>query len=368
MQTHSQALPGTSGCASAYISDRKDARARVSIARVAVLTNKMTHAQKCGSITFAIVAILAAALLTGCSPRSSAEGTFDKTFEVNGPVHLELASGSGDAHVTTGPPGEVRVHGEVQVKTWSEESSQRRVHDILSNPPVSQEGNLIRVSGSGQHTHDVSIDYSIVVPPDTEIHATTGSGDLEVNGIKGPATFTSGSGAISASNIAGDVQAVAGSGAIELSNIQGQVQVTAGSGDITLNAVHGETRLHTGSGDLEIADPGDALEASTGSGDVTIKGASADIRLRTSSGDVTVDGNPGNSNYWDIHTSSGDVILQVPPTANFRLYARSSSGDIDAGIPIVMEGTSSKHELRARIGDGKGRVEVQSSSGSISLK
>ena len=78
--------------------------------------------------------------------------------------------------------------------------------------------------------------------------------------------------------------------------------------------MHGETRLHTGSGDQEISSPGDALEASTGSGDVTIKGASADLRLRTSSGDVTVDGNPGNSNYWDIHTSSGDVVLQVPPT------------------------------------------------------
>lgn len=331
-------------------------------------TNKMTPIQERRSIAFAVIATLAATLLTGCRPGSSAEGTFEKTLEVNGPVRLELASGSGDAHVTTGPPGEVRVHGEVQVKTWSEESSQRQVHDIESNPPVSQEGNLIRVSGSGQHMHDLSISYSIIVPPDTEIHATTGSGDLEVSGIKGPATFTSGSGGVSASNIGGDLQVVAGSGAVELSNVHGQVQVTAGSGDITLNSVHGETRLHTGSGDLEITDPGDALEASTGSGDVTIKGASADVRLRTSSGDVTVDGNPGSSNYWDIHTSSGDVVLQVPPTASFRLYARSSSGDIDAAIPIVMEGTTGKHELRARIGDGKGRVEVQSSSGSISLK
>jgi DUF4097 and DUF4098 domain-containing protein YvlB len=338
------------------------------LSRRTVPTNKMTHTQKRGSIAFAILAVVAGALLAGCSPRSSAEGTFDKTFKVNAPVPLALASGSGDAHVTTGLPGEVRVHGEVQVSTWSEQSSQRQMLDIESNPPVSQEGHLIRVSASGQHHHDVSIDYLIVVPPDTEIHATTGSGDLEVNGIKGPATFTSGSGGVSASNIGGDVQVVAGSGAVELSNIQGQVQVTAGSGDIALNAVHGETRLHTGSGDLEIADPGNALEAGTGSGDVTIKGASADIRLRTSSGDVTVDGNPGNSNYWDIHTSSGDVVLQVPPTASFRLYARSSSGDIDAGIPIVMEGTTSKHELRARIGDGKGRVEVQSSSGSISFK
>ncbi len=331
-------------------------------------THKPSHSRQRGAAALAVLAAVAATLLAGCNSRSSAEGTFEKTFTVNGPVRLELTSGSGDAHITTGAPGEVRVHGEIQVNSWSTESRQRTVHELESNPPVSQEGNLIRVGGGGQHMHDVSIDYSIVVPPEAEIHATTGSGDLEVNGIKGPANFTSGSGGISASNIGGDVQVVAGSGAIELSNIQGQVQVTAGSGDVTLNAVHSETRLHTGSGDLDISNPGDALEANTGSGDVNIKGASADIRLRTSSGDVTVDGNPGNSNYWDIRTSSGDVVLQVPPTASFRLYARSSSGDIDAAIPIVMEGTTSKHELRARIGDGKGRVEVQSSSGSISLK
>lgn len=333
--------------------------------------SQMAHNRQRGRIALtalATCAFLAATLLAGCRPRANAEGAFDKTFTVNGPVRLELTTGSGDAHITTGPPGEVRVHGEIQVNSWSAESGQRTLHDLESNPPISQDGNLIRVSGSGQHFHDVSIDYSIVVPAEAELHATTGSGDLEVNGVQGPANFTSGSGAISASNIAGDVQAVAGSGAIELSHIQGQVQVTAGSGDITLSAVHGETRLHTGSGDLEINNPGDALEASTGSGDVTINGASADIRLRTSSGSVTVDGNPGDSNYWDIHTSSGDVVLQVPATASFRLYARSSSGDIDAAIPVVMEGTTSKHELRARIGDGKGRVEVQSSSGSISLK
>ena len=38
-----------------------------------------------------------------------------------------------------------------------------------------------------------------------------------------------------------------------------------------------------------------------------------------------------------------------------------------AEFPMVMEGTTGKHELRARIGDGKARVEIQTSSGSIDL-
>jgi hypothetical protein len=316
--------------------------------------------------------ILAAAftgmLLAGCSSHPTAEGTFDKTFTVDGPVRLELTSGSGDTRVTTGPPGEVRVHGEIEARTWSEGDGRRRVHEVESNPPVLQEGNLVRVGNSGSHPDNVSIDYIIVVPADAEIRATTGSGDVDVIGIRGPANFISGSGGISASDISGDVQATTGSGEIKLSKVQGQVQASTGSGDITLDAVRGAARLHTGSGEMDISDSGDALDATTGSGDVTIKGAAADIRLRTSSGDVTVQGNPGGSNYWDFRTNSGEVVLQVPSAASFRLYARSSSGDIDAAIPIVMEGTTAKHELRARIGDGKARVEIQTSSGNVSLK
>jgi DUF4097 and DUF4098 domain-containing protein YvlB len=314
------------------------------------------------------LAALAAIMLTGCRGHVSAEGAFDRAFTVDGPVRLELSTGGGDCRVTTGPPGQVHIHGEIDANSWSEESGKRHVQETQSNPPVSQQSNLIRVGGGNQHGGSVSIDYTIVLPADSEIHSTNGSGDVEVSGVKGPATFITGSGGITASNIAGDVHAMAGSGDINLSNIQGEVQATAGSGDITLNSVKGQTRLHTGSGDLEITSPGDTLEISTGGGDVTIKGATADIRVRGSSSDVNVEGNPGATNYWDFHTGSGEVVLQVPPTASFRLYARSSSGDIDAAIPIVMEGTTGKHELRARIGDGKARVEIETSSGDISLK
>src|SRR5580698_6369901 len=307
----------------------------------------MTRLHRLGWIS---LAACAAFVLAGCRPQSSAAGTFDKTFTVNGPVRIELTNGSGDAHISAGGPGEVRVHGDIEARSWSEKDSQERVQQLAANPPLSQEGNLIRIGGSGTHSGNASVDYTIVVPADTEIHAATGSGDVEVDGIKGPANFVSGSGGITASNISGDVQAMTGSGEIKFSQVRGKVQAT------------------TGSGDMEITNPADAVEASTGSGDISIKGASADIRLRTSSGDVVIEGNPAGSNYWDIRTSSGDVVLQVSPSASFRLMAHSSSGDIDAAIPIVMEGTAQKHELHARLGDGKARVEVQTSSGSVSLK
>lgn len=311
--------------------------------------------------------ILAAMWLPGCGTQLSATGTFDRTFSVNGPVRLELTTGSGDAHVTTGPAGEVRIHGVIHARSWSMESAEKRTSEIAANPPVTQDGNLIHAGDVGLHLSDVSVDYTIVVPIDTEIKGKTGSGDFTVNDTHGPASFLSGSGDISVSNIVGDVTATAGSGDVKAENIQGQVHVLTGSGDIVITNPKGQTRVNAGSGDIQITRPGDAVEAGTGSGDIQVSGATADLRLRSGSGTVTVDGNPGSTNYWDFHTSSGDVTLHVSSQASFRLYAKSSSGDIDAAIPVVMEGTAGKHELRARIGDGKARVEIETSSGGISL-
>ena len=304
---------------------------------------------------------------TGCGSQPTAEGSFDKTLTVTGPIRIELMNGGGDSRVTTGPAGEVRIHGEIQVHAWSEKAGQRRVDEVQSGPPVVQDGNVTRI-GSSASTKEISIDYTITIPADSEIRATTNSGDLEVSGLKGPANFTGGSGDLKISDISGDVQVTGGSGSIDLSQISGQVGANSGSGDITLDRIHDDIRLQTGSGSIEITDPAGKVEANTGSGDVTIRGAADDIRVRTSSGDVTVDGNPGPGSYWDFRTNNGDVELKVPSSASFRFYARSSSGDISAEVPVTMEGTTGKHEFQARIGDGKGRVEVKSSSGSISLK
>ena len=319
---------------------------------------------------FATLALGATVALAGCGVGPATKGTFDRTFKVDGPLRLELMNGNGDTRISAGNSGETRIHGEFRVKAWSNESGERRAQELQENPPVSQQGNLIRIGGVGSRRsmHDSSVDYTIVVPPNTEVYAQTGSGDVELTGVKGPAKFMAGSGSVSASSIGGDVQVTAGSGKVQLSDIQGQAQLTSGSGDMTLKAVHGEMRLQSGSGVVKIEEPGDKVVATTGSGKITVMGASVDLRLRASSGDITVDGTPSNSQYWDLHTSSGNVTMHVPSAASFRFYARSNSGRINAGIPIVMEGTTGKHELRARIGDGQARVEIATSSGNIDLR
>ena len=135
-------------------------------------------------------AALFSLLAAGCGVRSAANGSFDRTFKVNGPVHLEITNNNGDSRITAGAPGEVHIHGEFHVKSWSSSGGHRRMEEIESNPPISQDGDMIRIGvASGSHAggrQSGQIDYTIVVPPDAEVRGITGSGDLSVGGVRGP--------------------------------------------------------------------------------------------------------------------------------------------------------------------------------------
>ncbi|MGA8104365.1 MAG: DUF4097 family beta strand repeat-containing protein [Candidatus Acidiferrales bacterium] len=298
----------------------------------------------------------------------SDEGKFERVLTVTGPVSLELAAGSEDLKLTTGSSSQVHISAEFSVKAWSSAEAGRRVREISEHPGIEQHGNVIRIGRNSSTGGSSEFKYEVEAPPETELRGSSGSGDVEVRGIKGPVNVTSGSGDVALSDVIEQIQVISGSGDIALSNITGPVHLTSGSGDIALENVHGEIRARTGSGDVAISAPGGPVTVDTSGGDVSIAHASGDLRVHTSSGNVTVDGNPGEANFWELHANSGDVVLRLPSNPSFRLEARTSSGDIEASMPLTLDGSASKHEMRARLGDGKARVEIQTSSGNINLQ
>jgi hypothetical protein len=127
---------------------------------------------------------LAASGLAGCivdrnrgrdSGGSGPSVVADRKFVVTGPARIELTNGSGDSRVTAGPPGEVQIHAEFRAKSRLFHDGERRLNDMAANPPISQESNFIRIGGTGEHSGGVTASYTISVPPDTEIHAMSGS-------------------------------------------------------------------------------------------------------------------------------------------------------------------------------------------------
>lgn len=312
-------------------------------------------------------ALLAPAILSGCGPDSSVEGSVDRTFTVSGPVRLELSNGSGSSRVAVGAPGEVKIHADFRVHAWPWDDADRHLKDLLADPPFSQSGDLIRIGNYDWKGSDVSADYTVTVPPQTEMRGFSGSGNLDVDGIAGPANFTVGSGNVRASRIKNDMHAMVGSGNVTFTDTEGRVEASAASGEVVVRGAKGDVLVRTASGEIRIEQPGGNVEATAASGNIEVRDVTADVRVHSSSGEVHVEGNPGASNFWDIRTSSGDVSLRVPSTASFRFYAHTSSGDINAGLPSLHEESNVRHDFEARVGDGQARVEIGTSSGNISL-
>jgi DUF4097 and DUF4098 domain-containing protein YvlB len=175
------------------------------------------------------------------------------------------------------------------------------------------------------------------------------------------------SGSVRAQDIAGAVKLSSVSGSIEAEKCGDDVHASSVSGNVTVTNAKGDVVAHSVSGDVRASNPGGRVDANSSSGSVGVRSANGDVTGHSSSGSVTVQGNPSGNSYWDLKTASGTVEIAVPSDAKFHFSANAISGQISAQIPIVIE-EQGKHSLRAHVGEGGGRVEVHTVSGSIEVQ
>jgi hypothetical protein len=247
---------------------------------------------------------------------STPQGTFDRTFQVTGPVDLAVQTHSGDITVRTGPAGSVSIHGKIYVGDhWLFGNRHTDVSDMQNNPPVRQDGNNIRIDYVSMR--DISIDYEITVPEDTTIRSQSGSGDQIIEGTRGNADLQS------------------GSGDLKLERLTGEVRLQAGSGNVVAREISGPVRGNTGSGNMELEETGSGdVDLHTGSGDIKARGIHGAFHAEAGSGDITAEGE--QTGAWDIRTGSGNVHVHLPSDAAFDANISTSSGTLDVDAPITM--------------------------------
>ena len=103
-------------------------------------------------------------VLAGCYTGPSVNGRFSRSYTVSGPTRLELSNASGDVDVTAGAAGTVSIHAEVRASGFGFENPQKRLDDVVSDPPVEQRGDTIRIGKDFSRMRNVSITYKIEVP------------------------------------------------------------------------------------------------------------------------------------------------------------------------------------------------------------
>jgi len=292
------------------------------------------------------------ALLPAAAACGQVTGSFHRTLPVSGPVNLEVVTGSGDITARTGPPGSVSVTARIQASRGMVGGDPEEVvHAIEQKPPIRQDGSSIHLE---RPAHDnVSIDYEIVVPPDTRLRAHTGSGDQRVHGLRRGIELEAGSGDIEVEGVAGGLRAETGSGNVRGTQVAAPVDVHTGSGEIHLGLVGpGFVRTNTGSGDVEIRGVVGGLAVETGSGEVVAEGVARAA--------------------WSLETSSGDVRLQLGAGTSYNLDVATGSGDITTARPVQMtvQGRvkdGGRDQLSGRVGSGGPMVKVRTGSGDVDI-
>lgn len=315
-------------------------------------------------------------------PLLAEEATFDRTLKVaDGPVDLEVVTGSGSIALRSGAPGTITIHGTVRENCCSlfGGAEAGAVKAIASNPPIEQTGNTVRIGhlGESQRYNNISISYELVVPQNTKLLSKTGSGHQEVSGIAGPAEVSSGSGSLRVADIAGQVRAHTGSGSITLSKLQGSVRAHTGSGSIRGDAVGTGTSAgpvapgRPAPGNSYTERPAASASApdidfQTGSGSIRVNEVRGALRAHTGSGSIELEGQPAGD--WTMSTGSGRITVRLPAQAAFHLNARTSSGSIHTDRQVLVQGTLGKHELRGTVNGGGFHLDMRTGSGSIRIE
>jgi hypothetical protein len=248
-------------------------------------------------------------------------------------------------------------------------------------------GDRMTVTGSGSGL-EAWADLRILVPAGRTVAVHLGVGQVRASNVDGRILIDARSASISGTNVGGTVRVNSGSGTIAFDDVRGDVSLDTGSGSVRVNGMDGsrlvidtgsgsveatalragELNIDTGSGSIRLDDlTSDRVNVETGSGRITITGAHApDLSVDTGSGSVAVD-LAGAVRIAHIETGSGGVTITVPENIGANIDFDSGSGGVSSDLPVRIT-EKKRSSLRGVIGDGSGRIHVETGSGSIRLR
>jgi DUF4097 and DUF4098 domain-containing protein YvlB len=151
----------------------------------------------------------------------------------------------------------------------------------------------------------------------------------------------------------------------------GWIEIDSAFGEVRLVNVRGDLDVHAGSGDLALKGfSGGRCELQTGFGDIDARGMFLELTAKTSSGRVAVLAEPGSTitHPWTLRSSFGDVELRVPRDFDCNVFAETSFGSVTSDVSLREQGRRSDRRVSGEIGEGGGRITLQTSSGDVRIR
>lgn len=231
------------------------------------------------------------------------------------------------------------------------------------------EGRRVRVYSRGRGI-EAWADIRVIVPSGKAFSANLGVGEMTATGVNGTTTLDNSAGRITATGMRGSLSIDVGSGGADVRDADvDRLNIDAGSGGVRLTDVVAATcSIDSGSGGVT-GDHASCKDFSldVGSGGVRI----SDVRASK----LSVDAGSGavqltlreSPNDIHIESGSGGVTLGLPASLSAQVEIDAGSGGVDSDFPLRAD-RFERHHLRGTIGDGRGRIRIETGSGSVKLR
>ena len=246
-----------------------------------------------------------------------------KTFEVQGPVELDVRLASGDIAV------DASVEGRVEVELIAHDEESQRLVDgarielthagqrptIVVDVPQKRGFNLSLFGRSG-------IECRVRCPQESGLAARTKSADILARGTLGGLNVTTASGDIEVDRVTGGVNVKSASSDFSAREVGDGVNIQTASGDIDIDVARGPVNITSVSGDISLGEAYDNVNANSVSGDQDHRAVMQGVVSANSvSGDITIAVRRGSKAFLECTTVSGDT------TSELELSSEAPSGD-----------------------------------------
>jgi Putative adhesin len=261
-----------------------------------------------------------------------------KSFEVQGPVELDVRLASGDIEVD--PTADGRV--EVELIAHDEESQRLVENARVELSPHGQRPTVV-VDVPQKRGFSITlfgrsgIECRIRCPHDSGLSVKTKSADIVARGTLGGVNVQTASGDVQLERVSGGVNVKSASSDFSAREIFGGVNLQTASGDVEIETAHGVINVTTVSGDISIGEAYDNVTANSVSGDQDHRAVmQGTVAAHSVSGDVTIAVRRGSKAFLDCTTVSGDTSSELEMTGEapageapfVEIRAKTVSGDI----------------------------------------
>jgi len=223
----------------------------------------------------------------------------------------------------------------------------------------------IRGSGSGLEAH---ADMVVSVPRGQRLTVHWGAGEATVSNVDGDLSISVSAARITTEHTRGVLNLDTGSGSVSVIDAQGEVNLDTGSGSVTADGIRGnDLSMESGSGSMTVNNVDvKTLKAEVGSGGMRLGRVRASVvRAEVGSGGIDVDMMSAVEELV-VEGGSGGVTVRLPATQGADVDIETGSGGIESDFAVQTTRFGRNH-LRGQIGNGRGRIHIESGSGRVRL-